>query len=72
MIAKMIKQTEVYKANTEEDAVTIIDGFKQKQLSGGYELTKYESKLRTKKVKGEIIDTWYTVTIEKTFNTEED
>lgn len=69
---KMIRQTEVYKATSEENAQKIIENFKSKQVEGGYELTKYESKVKTKKSKGEIIDSWYLVTIEKTFNTEED
>ena len=32
------------------------------------DLTKYESKYRTKKVKGEIVEEWYQVTLQKDFN----
>lgn len=69
---RMLKQTELYRANTEVDAQRIIESFKQKQNQEGYELTKYTSQIKTKKSKGEIIDSWYVVTIEKTFNTEEE
>lgn len=71
-MARMIKQTEVYRIRQEQEVADFIEKFKANQNQGGYELTKYESKVRTKKVKGEIIDMWYVVTIEKTFAEEEE
>ena len=64
----LLKTTEVYRADNEEEAVQMINEYKDRQLTEAYTLTKSGYVLKTKKSKGEIIDTWAVVTIEKTFN----
>lgn len=63
-----MKETEVYRVDNEEEAVQMINEYKDRQLTEAYTLTKSGYVLKTKKSKGEIIDTWAVVTIEKTFN----
>lgn len=46
----------------------MIQACKDKQLTEAYTLTKSGYVYRTKKAKGEIIDSWYVVTTEKTYN----
>ena len=64
----LIKMTEVYRVDDEEAAVKKIQTAKDNQLSEGYTLTKSGYVLKTKKSKGEIIDSWAVVTLEKTIN----
>ncbi len=63
--------TEVYRVDTEDAAARLIEEFKEGASEGGYEITKYESKYRNKKIKGEIIESWFVVTIQKDFDLEE-
>ena len=63
-----MKETEVYRVDNGEGAVQMINEYKDRQLTEAYTLTKSGYVLKTKKSKGEIIDTWAVVTIEKTFN----
>ena len=64
----LMKTTEVYRADNEEEAVQMINEYKDRQLDEGFTLSKSGYVLKTKKSKGEIIDSWTVVTIEKTFN----
>ena len=64
----LMKTTDVYRVNDEEEAVKLIEEFKDKQIEGGYSLTKSSYVLKTKKSKGEIIDSWAVVSVERTFN----
>lgn len=63
----LMKTTDVYRVADEEEAVTMINDFKDKQIDGGYTLTKSGYVLKTKKSKGEIVDSWAVVTVEKSF-----
>ena len=63
----LMKTTDVYRVSDEEEAVAMINDFKDKQMDGGYTLTKSGYVLKTKKSKGEIVDSWAVVTIEKSF-----
>ena len=63
-----LKETEVYKVDNEEEAVQMITDYKDRQLTEAYILTKSGYVIKTKKSKGEIIDSWAVVTVEKTFN----
>lgn len=65
----LMKTTDVYRVNDEEEAVQMINEFKDNQLREGYILTKSGYVLKTKKAKGEIIDSYALVTVEKTFET---
>lgn len=64
----LMKTTDVYRVNDEDEAMRLIDDFKSNQNTEGYTLTKSGYVLKTKKSKGEIIDSWAVVTIEKTFD----
>lgn len=64
----LMKTTEVYRADNEEEAVQMINDYKDRQLTEGFTLSKSGYVLKTKKSKGEVIDSWTVVTIEKTFN----
>jgi hypothetical protein len=64
----LLKQTEVYKVDGEGEAIQMIQDYKDGQLREAYTLSKSGYVYKTKKSKGEIIDAWYVVTIEKSFN----
>jgi hypothetical protein len=63
-----MKQTEVYRVDGEGEAIQMIQDYKDGQLREAYTLSKSGYVYKTKKSKGEIVDAWYIVTIEKTFN----
>jgi hypothetical protein len=56
-----IKKVDSYRVDTEEEAKNLLEDLRSK--SAGYELTKHEVKMKTKKVKGEIVDSWYVLTV---------
>ena len=62
------RTTDVYKVSTEAEAAQLIQEFKENAAAEGYDLTKYESKYRNKKLKGEIVEEWYVVTLQKDFD----
>lgn len=68
MMKMLMKTTDVYRVNDENDAVKLIEEFKSKQAEEGYTLTKSGYVLKTKKSKGEIIDSWAVVTIEMSYD----
>ena len=63
----LMKTTDVYRVDNEDEAMRLIEEFKSNQNSEGYTLTKSGYVLKNKKSKGEIIDEWAVVTVEKTF-----
>lgn len=65
---QLIRTTDFFKVDTEPEAVQLIQEYKDNQSNEGYDLTKYESKYRTKKAKGEIVEEWYQVTLQKDFD----
>ena len=67
---QLLKRVEEYRVSTEQEAVELIDSFKEQQAGGGYEVVKSGYVLKTKKAKGEIIDSWYVVSITMNFNLE--
>ena len=56
---ELLKQTFTYKVPTEQDAVALIEDEKAKSRG----LVTYKTDFKTKKEKGEVIDSWYVVTI---------
>lgn len=64
---ELTKMTKVYRVADEEEAVQVIEQFKNNQLAEGYTLTKSGYVLKNKKSKGEIIDSWAIVTVEQSF-----
>ena len=68
MSKQLLKTTDVYRVDTEEEATQMIIAAKDDQLQYGYTLTKSGYAIKTKKQKGEIVDSWAVVSLEKTFN----
>ena len=64
---EILKITEQSRVDTEDEAKSVIAEETETARQKGYRLTKTESKYRTKKSKGEVIEEWYVVTIEKNF-----
>lgn len=64
----LMKTTDVYRIDNEEEAVQMINDTKDAAIAEGYILTKSSYVIKTKKSKGEIIDSWCVVSLEKTFN----
>ena len=63
----LMKRTEVYRVEDEAAAVEMINDAREESLSSDYTLTKSSYALKVKKAKGEIIDSFALVTLEKTF-----
>lgn len=63
----LIRSTEIYRIDSESEANNFIDQQKKK-----YEVSKYSSELKERKIKGEVADSWYRVTIVKTYNDEKE
>lgn len=64
----LLKTTEQYRVDNEDEAVKMIEKTKDDSLSEGYTLTKSSYVIKTKKSKGEVVDSWAVCTLEKTFN----
>ena len=64
----LMKTTDVFRVDTEEEAMNLIQEFKDNQISENYTLSKSGYVLKTRKSKGEIIDSWFIVTVERSFD----
>lgn len=64
---QLLKTVDTYRVNDEEEAVQLIEEFKNNQLTENYTLNKSGYVLKNKKSKGEIIDSWAVVTLERVF-----
>ena len=64
---RLIEQTEKYVVDSEEEAIKVIQNFKKDAESKGYILGKSGYDYKTKKAKGEIVDSWAVVSVEKTY-----
>ena len=60
----LIKVTEQYRCNTEEEARKLIEDAKH---NSQYTVTKSSSEIKTAKAKGEVVDEWRRVLITKEF-----
>ena len=68
-IAKqLLKTTDVWLTESEEEAMAMIEEAKDKQAEGGYTVSKSGYTAKPKKSKGEILYVEYKVTIERTFD----
>lgn len=61
---ELLKETKVWRVNNEDAAVELINRTKENSLTEAYAITKSGYVIKTKKSKGEIIDSWCVVTIE--------
>lgn len=62
---EFMKQTDEIRVDTEKEAQALIDSFKEKAKTEGFEITSYTSTHKEKKSKGEIIDDFYIVKVVK-------
>lgn len=61
----LIQTTEVYRVETEPEAVALIEEAKHEKM---FTLTKYTTEYKEVKVKGEVVDDYYKVTLTKVIN----
>lgn len=63
---QLIKKVETYRCENEAEAETLIAD--KKAQANGYEVTKSSITLKTKKSKGEIVDSFYIASVEMNFD----
>ena len=61
----LVSTTETYRVDTESEATRAIEEAKQ---DGSYVLGKYTSEHKERKLKGEVIDEYWKLTLTKMFN----
>lgn len=66
---KLTKKVETYRCENEAEAEELIAS--KKENANGYEVTKSSITLKTKKQKGEVIDSWYIASIEMNYDLDE-
>lgn len=59
---EIMKRTDEIRVDTEE-AMALIESFKEKSQTEGYEVVSHTATLKEKKSKGEVIDSYYIVKI---------
>lgn len=69
MMKYLVSTTEVYRVENMEAVEALQE---EVNSDGRYEVASFSYKAKNKKLKGEIIDEWYQVTIKKVFNDEKD
>ena len=67
MALQLLKETKFWRVDSEDEAVDMITEYKDNAIKGGYTVTKSGYKIKTKKSKGEIVDSWCIVTIEYSY-----
>ena len=65
----LIRTVETYRVDNEAAVENLIEEAKGSSL---YDCTKYTREHKEKKVKGEVIDDWYKVTLTKEFTSEKE
>ena len=65
----LLKTVETYRVATEDEAKRLIEEAKKDK---NFTLVKYLSEIREQKSKGEVIDSWYRVTLTKAFTDEKE
>ena len=63
----LTKVTEEYRVDSEEEATEMIENAKN---TSTYVLSKYSSQYKEKKQKGEVVDSYFKVTLTKEFTSE--
>ena len=69
MSSYLIKVTEQYRCDREDEAKNLIEEAKRDKK---YTVTKSSSEIKNTKLKGEIVDEWHRVTITKSFTSEKE
>lgn len=62
---ELIKQTDEITVGTEEEAKALIESFKEKAKTEGFEIVSYSTTLKEKKAKGEVVNSYYICKIVK-------
>jgi hypothetical protein len=62
MATMKIKDSETYRVDSEEEAMQLI-----KDMKTNFTVTKASYTMKTKKSKGEIVDMWFQVSIERSY-----
>lgn len=62
---KILKQTEEYRTDNEEEAIALIEHYRKDAMDNGYVLGASGYTYKTKKAKGEIIDEAWVVKVTK-------
>lgn len=65
----LISTTEIYRANSEAEAVQLIE---EAKADNHFILAKYSSQFKERKQKGEVVDSWYQVSLKKVFTDEKE
>ena len=65
----LVSTTEVFRVDNDEEAKNLIENAKQSSM---FELKRYGSEYKERKSKGEVIDSYYKVTLVKSFNDEKE
>lgn len=65
----LVQTVETYRVATEEQATSLIEAAKR---DTNFVLTKYNREYKEKKAKGEVVDSWYRVTLTKAFTDEKE
>ena len=65
----LVQSSECYRVDSKEEVDALINEAKTETTSS---LAKYSCIYREKKAKGEVIDSWYKVTLVKNFNDEKE
>ena len=68
MSCYLLEKQETYRIDNEKEVDKFLNDLKANQKD--YVLTKSSSAYRTRKEKGEIVDSWYKVTVTKSFDNE--
>lgn len=63
MAIQLKQETKTWRVDSENEAVDMINDFKAQQLSESYTIAKSSYTLKTKKSKGEVVDSWYIVSV---------
>lgn len=64
---ELLKTTDTYRVDTEDEALQLIETMRDNGVNNGYTVTKSSYALKTKKSKGEIVDSWVICSVERTF-----
>lgn len=64
----LLRKTETYKVNDEEEALSVINQFRSDARTDIFEVSKASYRKKTKKEKGEVVDEW--VVLDVTFDYE--
>ena len=67
----VLRETIVVQVPSEGQAIALIEDLKAKQGEEGYKVTKSGYVYKTKKAKGEVVDSWYVVTCQKDYDEEQ-